>query len=108
MICKYNSEKSNSVFWVMLLWVKNRDSLMSYLKSNDIGASKLHHRNDDYSGFGVESRQKLENIKLDERLELIKKLVFDLKVSNFNLKNSKWIICINVCLLSFEVSASVL
>jgi len=58
------SEQSNSVFWVMLLWVKNRDALMSYLKSKDIGASKLHHRNDDYSGFGVERREQLENIKL--------------------------------------------
>jgi len=59
-----SSKKSNSVFWVMLLWVKNRDSLMSYLKSKDIGASKLHHRNDDYSGFGVESREQLRNIKM--------------------------------------------
>ena len=59
-----SSEQANSVFWVGLLWVKNRDSLMSYLKSKGIGASKLHHRNDDYSGFGLEIREQLTNIKL--------------------------------------------
>ena len=56
-----SSEQSNSAFWVMLLWVKNRDSLMSYLKSKGIGASKLHHRNDDYSGFGLKGRFLLKN-----------------------------------------------
>lgn len=58
------SQQSESVFWVTLLWVDGRDGLLSFLKSKGIGASKLHHRNDDYSGFGVESREQLGNIKL--------------------------------------------
>jgi len=38
-------------YWAVLLRAERRDALMGALKSQGVAASKLHHRNDDYSGF---------------------------------------------------------
>ncbi|MBC7489921.1 MAG: DegT/DnrJ/EryC1/StrS family aminotransferase, partial [Glaciimonas sp.] len=39
-------------YWVLLLLVDHRDTVMEYMKKQDVMASSLHHRNDVYSGFG--------------------------------------------------------
>ena len=44
-------------FWGCLLLAEHRDALLAHLKSNRIQASILHHRNDDYSGFGTARAQ---------------------------------------------------
>lgn len=38
-------------YWAVLLRAERRDALMRALKARGVAASKLHHRNDDYSGF---------------------------------------------------------
>ncbi|QYF91978.1 DegT/DnrJ/EryC1/StrS family aminotransferase [Massilia sp. PAMC28688] len=42
--------------WVLPLLAQRRDALLAWLKSNGIAASKMHYRNDRYSGFSAASR----------------------------------------------------
>lgn len=48
---------TRSVFWVALVRSPQRDQLMAALKAADIQCSKLHYRNDRYSGFGAAPRE---------------------------------------------------
>ncbi len=43
-------------YWAALMLCEQRDRLLGALKSAGIHASKLHHRNDDYSGFAAPRR----------------------------------------------------
>lgn len=43
-------------YWAFLILSDNRDLVLTRLKKRGIGASKLHHRNDAYSGFHAEAR----------------------------------------------------
>ena len=43
-------------YWGFLTLAEGRDTLLGTLKRNGIHASRLHHRNDDYSGFGARRR----------------------------------------------------
>ena len=45
-----------SSYWVLLALFEKRDILMEKLKRRGINCSKLHHRNDTYSGFSSEGR----------------------------------------------------
>ncbi len=45
-----------AAYWVLFARSRDRDSIMGSLKSNGIHCSKLHQRNDRYSGFGAASR----------------------------------------------------
>ena len=47
---------TRGVFWVALVRSERRDALMAALKDRGIPCSKLHHRNDRYSGFDAEAR----------------------------------------------------
>ncbi len=49
-------EGSCGVFWVALVRSTRRDALLAGLKARGIQASKLHQRNDAYSGFGARPR----------------------------------------------------
>ncbi len=49
-------EGSSPAYWVMLLLVEQRDQLLTRLKHRSIDCSKLHLRNDIYSGFGASQR----------------------------------------------------
>jgi dTDP-4-amino-4,6-dideoxygalactose transaminase len=49
------SHGGESAYWAFLMLVDDRDQLLGALKRAGIGASKLHHRNDDYSGFHATS-----------------------------------------------------
>ncbi|MBB3880133.1 DegT/DnrJ/EryC1/StrS family aminotransferase [Sphingomonas pseudosanguinis] len=49
-------EGAHSVFWVALVRSPRRDALMGRLKASGIQCSRLHHRNDRYSGFNAVSR----------------------------------------------------
>jgi perosamine synthetase len=42
-------------YWVLLLMVDNRDQLLSGLKASGVSCSKLHQRNDVYTGFNADS-----------------------------------------------------
>jgi perosamine synthetase len=44
---------ADPAYWAVLLRAEHRDVLMRNLKSHGVAASKLHHRNDDYSGFNA-------------------------------------------------------
>lgn len=48
-------------YWVLLLFVENRDSVLVYIKQQGVMASCLHHRNDIYTGFGAGSSHHLPN-----------------------------------------------
>lgn len=43
-------------YWAFLTLVDERDQLLAALKLRGIHSSRLHHRNDDYSGFAAERR----------------------------------------------------
>lgn len=43
-------------YWGFLLLAERRDKLLAELKGRGVHASRLHHRNDDYSGFHSEHR----------------------------------------------------
>lgn len=45
------------VYWSFLLRVRQRDAALRRLKESGIQVSKLHHRNDDYSGFHAPRRR---------------------------------------------------
>lgn len=47
---------ANGVFWVALALSEDRDRLMAALKAGGIQCSRLHQRNDIYSGFGARTR----------------------------------------------------
>ena len=49
-------EGGTSAYWVMLLLVEQRDQLLTRLKQRGVDCSKLHLRNDIYSGFGASRR----------------------------------------------------
>lgn len=49
-------EGARGVFWVALVRSAARDRLMADLKLGDVQCSKLHQRNDRYSGFGAAPR----------------------------------------------------
>jgi len=44
-------------YWALLARVSKRDQVMAALKARGVQCSKLHHRTDSYSGFGVPARQ---------------------------------------------------
>lgn len=52
---------STSAYWVLLLFVENRDAVLAAVKHEGVMASCLHHRNDTYTGFGVSVSQYLPN-----------------------------------------------
>lgn len=43
-------------YWALLTRVERRDQVMAALKARGVQCSKLHHRTDSYSGFGVPQR----------------------------------------------------
>ena len=47
---------ARGVFWVALVRSQRRDALMARLKASGVQCSRLHHRNDRYSGFDAASR----------------------------------------------------
>lgn len=47
---------ANPAYWVLLLMVERRDHLLTQLKHRGVECSKLHFRNDSYSGFGTPQR----------------------------------------------------
>lgn len=47
---------ANGVFWVALVRSARRDALLAGLKAAGVHCSKLHQRNDAYSGFGAQPR----------------------------------------------------
>lgn len=47
---------ARGVFWVALTRSPRRDTLMARLKASGVQCSRLHHRNDRYTGFGAASR----------------------------------------------------
>lgn len=49
-------EGTRGVFWVVLVRSTRRDALLAELKARGVHASKLHQRNDVYSGFGARLR----------------------------------------------------
>lgn len=49
-------EDARPAYWVYLTLVKRRDELLAGLKTLGIQSSRLHYRNDDYSGFSTERR----------------------------------------------------
>jgi perosamine synthetase len=49
--------QTKSAYWVYTLLAEQRDSLLKYLRSNGIYASKVHYRNDAYSCFGEPDRK---------------------------------------------------
>lgn len=49
-------EGGNPAYWVLLLLAQQRDHLLAGLKRRGIDCSKLHLRNDRYSGFGANPR----------------------------------------------------
>lgn len=48
-------------YWVLLLFVENRDAVLARMKQQGVMASCLHHRNDIYSGFGAAASHHLPN-----------------------------------------------
>lgn len=50
------TEGSDPAYWVLLLLAQQRDALLAALKRRRIDCSKLHLRNDLYSGFGASRR----------------------------------------------------
>lgn len=48
-------------YWVLLLWVNNRDVVLREMKDQGVDVSSVHHRNDDYSGFKSKPRPNLPN-----------------------------------------------
>lgn len=48
--------KGESSFWTCLVMTEQRDRVMYGLKAAGVQASKLHHPNHEYSGFGARSR----------------------------------------------------
>ena len=49
-------QSANPAYWVFLLLAEERDTLMSGLKQRGIDCSKLHWRNDAYTGFHAAKR----------------------------------------------------
>jgi len=47
------------VYWAFLVLAEKRDSLLATLKAQLVHASRLHHRNDSYSGFASPNRRLL-------------------------------------------------
>jgi perosamine synthetase len=47
---------ADPAYWVLLILAEQRDRLLQALKSQAIDCSKLHQRNDVYTGFGAASR----------------------------------------------------
>lgn len=45
--------KAAPAYWVLPLRTRRRDALLAHLKASGIAASKVHYRNDRYSGFPV-------------------------------------------------------
>lgn len=48
-------------YWGLLLFVNNRDAVLTSMKQQGVMASCLHHRNDTYTGFGVGASHHLPN-----------------------------------------------
>lgn len=48
-------------YWVLLLFVENRDAVLACMKQQGVMASCLHHRNDIYTGFGAGASHHLPN-----------------------------------------------
>lgn len=47
---------AGGVFWVALVRSTNRSNLMTWLKAAGVPCSRLHQRNDRYTGFGAQAR----------------------------------------------------
>jgi len=52
---------SSPAYWVLLLFVANRDAVLTSMKQQGVMASSLHHRNDTYTGFHAGPSQHLPN-----------------------------------------------
>lgn len=48
-------------YWVILLFVDNRDAVLTSMKQQGVMASCLHHRNDTYTGFDAGASHHLPN-----------------------------------------------
>ena len=48
-------------YWVILLWVNNRDAVLRVMKDQGVHVSSVHHRNDIYSGFKSKHSTNLPN-----------------------------------------------
>lgn len=48
-------------YWVLLLFVDNRDAVLTRMKQQGLMASCLHHRNDTYTGFSAGASPHLPN-----------------------------------------------
>jgi dTDP-4-amino-4,6-dideoxygalactose transaminase len=48
-------------YWVLLLFVDNRDAVLTSMKQQGVMASCLHHRNDTYTGFHADASHHLPN-----------------------------------------------
>jgi perosamine synthetase len=48
-------------YWVLLLFVENRDAVLASMKHQGVMASCLHHRNDIYTGFDAGASHRLPN-----------------------------------------------
>ena len=56
-------------YWVMLLLVDNRDSVLKHMKQQGVMVSTVHQRNDVYTGFHVQTSSNLPNTQyLQEHL----------------------------------------
>lgn len=55
------AQNSNPAYWVFLIFVENRDKVLSALKQRGVMASCLHMRNDIYTGFGASHSNQLPN-----------------------------------------------
>lgn len=55
------AQNSNPAYWVFLIFVDDRDEVLSALKQQGVMVSCLHMRNDIYTGFGVAQSYQLPN-----------------------------------------------
>jgi dTDP-4-amino-4,6-dideoxygalactose transaminase len=55
------SENDQPAFWVLLLFVLHRDKVLASMKKQGVHVSRLHQRNDIYSGFQANSPTELPN-----------------------------------------------
>ena len=53
--------ETTPAYWVLLLFVENRDAVLARIRQQGVMASCLHHRNDIYTGFGAGASRHLPN-----------------------------------------------
>ncbi len=59
---------ADPVYWAFLVLAGKRDSLLATLKAQGVHASRLHHRNDSYSGFTSPNRPLLGTAALQAQI----------------------------------------